>query len=142
MTKEYTLLRRIYARLGFLVLCGVVVGGVATYVFTPRVVEVELAFAQELKRLTYTGLASFYDYNLPDAPYYSTRHKTMASRDYPRETFVQVTNLENQKRTCVRVNDYVENYGVIADLSSRAFTDLADLNLGLIKVELREVERC
>jgi len=139
MAKEYTLLRRFYARIGFvfIILAGVLGGA---YALTPRVVEVTLA--REPQRMTYTGLASYYDYSLPGAPSYSVRNRTAASRDYRRGSFVSVTNLENGKRTCVRINDTVENFGVIIDLSSRAFIDIAELKVGIIKVELREVIAC
>lgn len=138
--KEYTLIRRTYAIIGFVVVWGVIVA-VFGYALTPRVVEVDMAQA-EVQRLTYTGLASFYDYDLPGANGYSTRHRTAASRDFVRGTFVSVTNLENGQKTCVRINDFVDNFGVIIDLSSLAFADLAPLSHGLVKVELREVTSC
>ena len=84
-----------------------------------------------IKRLSYSGLASWYDYELSEGDGYSAKNLTAASRDFPRETYLRVTNLENNNMICVRVNDAVENHGVIIDLSSRAFSMLSPLDRGL-----------
>ena len=82
------------------------------------------------------GIASWYDYDLPDYPAYSKDHDTCASRDYPKGTLLLVSNTEIE--VVCRVNDYVENPKVIIDLSSHAFSQLAPLSKGLIVVVVQE----
>ena|SRR3990167_3422289 len=94
-----------------------------------------------IKRLSYSGLASWYDYELSEGDGYSAKNLTAASRDFPKGTCLAVDNLDNGARVYVRVNDVVENHGVLLDLSSRAFLKLANLYVGLIKIEIREVNR-
>jgi len=94
-----------------------------------------------IKRLSYSGLASWYDYELSEGDGYSAKNLTAASRDFPKGTCLAVDTLDNIGRVYVRVNDVVENHGVLLDLSSRAFSLLANLSVGLIKVEIREVNR-
>lgn len=139
--KQYTHLRQFYAWTGFILwvaIATLLIGlGIASIVSAPEPVKIiEKAGAAE--RQSYTGLASYYDYDLPDAKDYSKTHRTAASRDYPRGTMVEVQNLKNGKTTCVRTNDFVENFGVIIDLSSLAFSDIAPLDHGLISVKLTE----
>lgn len=140
--KEYTPIRKFYAWTGFIALWVLVV--LALLLFFAEFLPKKSEAAQAPHRRTYTGLASYYDYDLPGAKgyTYSFVNRTAASRDYPRGTFVRVLNLENERATCVRINDYVDNFGVIIDLSSRAFADIAPLQHGLIKVELRQVDNC
>ena len=80
-------------------------------------------------------VASWYDYDLDKAPEYSTYTATAASRDYPRETWLQVWT--DEKIVVVRVNDWVENPNVAIDLSSFAFQQLAPLSKGLAKVRIQ-----
>lgn len=97
------------------------------------------------------GKASWYDYSLKDFPNYSKNNFTAASRDYPRGTKLKVCREYKSIReiTCcgvwtdcveVRVNDYVENPDVIIDLSSKAFSQLAGLGLGIIDVSIKEIK--
>jgi rare lipoprotein A (peptidoglycan hydrolase) len=81
------------------------------------------------------SMASWYDYKLGDI-WWSKTHRTSASRDYPRGTYLKITNIDNEKSVVVFVNDYVENPKVDIDLSSYAFSQLADLKLGLIRVKI------
>ena len=66
---------------------------------------------------------------------------TVAHKTLPLGTVVQVTNLENGKSVLARVNDrgpYVPNRAV--DLSPAAFAQIADLNRGVIRVNVRTVQ--
>lgn len=87
------------------------------------------------------GIASWYDYHL-DGIEWSKDHNTAASRSYPRYSYVKVTNPENGKSVIVYINDYgptVET-GREIDLSSHAFSQLAPLSAGLIKVQIELYE--
>lgn len=81
------------------------------------------------------GIASWYDYRLPEAPWYSYYNDTAASREYPKGTWLLVSY--RGESVAVRVNDYVENPDVVIDLSSHAFQQLALLSDGLIPVKIR-----
>jgi hypothetical protein len=88
-----------------------------------------------------TGVASWYDYRLNGIEW-SKDHRTAASRRYPRKSYVKVTNVENGKSVIVYINDYgptVET-GREIDLSSYAFSQLAPLSAGLIKVKVEPYE--
>ena len=66
---------------------------------------------------------------------------TAAHRTLPFGTEVKVTNLNNGKSVSVRINDrgpFVK--GRIIDLSRAAFSQIADLNKGVVKVEIRVVK--
>lgn len=87
----------------------------------------------------YTGIASWYDYQLPDDDgWYSTSHATAASRSLERYSYAKVTNISNGKSVVVRINDYgpAEWTEREIDLSSYAFSQIADLKLGLINVKI------
>ena len=53
-----------------------------------------------------------------------------------KKTILQV--IYQDRFTTCRVNDYVENPNVDIDLSSKAFSDLANLSVGLLDVEIRK----
>jgi len=66
---------------------------------------------------------------------------TCAMWDIPFNTQVKVTNLSNGKSIIVRVNDRgpakrLVREGRVIDLTKRAFSDIADLDEGLIPVEV------
>jgi len=97
------------------------------------------------------GYASWYDYDCLygecktkycsldrkiEGKCYSQQNLTCASRDFPRETILMITNTANGKQVTCRVNDYVENPDVIIDLSSKTFKALAPLSIGIINVEI------
>lgn len=90
------------------------------------------------------GEVSWYDYNLPDYPAYSKIANTCASRNFPRWSILEVYNLSNQKTTTCQVNDFgpEEQTGRILDMSSKAFSDIADLSLGVINAEVRCLKWC
>ncbi len=80
------------------------------------------------------GAASWYARGL-----YNPQALTAASRDFPRGTFLRVTNLANNKSVIVKVNDYVVNPAVIIDLSSGAFKKISSLGTGRVKVKVEEI---
>ena len=63
---------------------------------------------------------------------------TCASWDFPFGTTLQVTNLKNDRSVLVRVNDRgpARRLHRLVDLSRAAFARLADLDTGLIPVEI------
>ena len=84
-----------------------------------------------------TGVASWYDYSLPNYPDYSKTHFTSASKDYPKGTYLLVCE---KKCVIVRVNDYgPARDDRVIDLSSAAFKELSPLSKGVIKVKIYEV---
>lgn len=100
------------------------------------------------KKYATAGLASWYDYDLPGAPRYSKTALTAASTHYDRGTRLTVTNLVNGKTVEVVVNDYgpedCEKNSTacpqrIIDLSSLAFSKIANLSDGLAKVVVEPV---
>ena len=93
--------------------------------------------------------ASWYDYTLNGIPWGSS-HRTTASREFERGTMVRVTNVENGKSVEVLVNDYgpelcpedkpnCEWAGRDLDLSKFAFSQIADLQDGTVKVEYQKI---
>jgi rare lipoprotein A (peptidoglycan hydrolase) len=89
---------------------------------------------------TQVAIASWYDYQLEGIEWSKT-HRTAASRDYPRKSYLKVTNIENNKSVIVFVNDYgpEEWTNRHIDLSSYAFSQIASLTTGLIKVKIEPV---
>jgi len=82
-------------------------------------------------------VASWYDYEINGRPW-SIEHATCASRDFPRRTILIVTNIANGKNITCRVNDYIEHPERGIDLSSYAFSRIANLEKGLIMVKIEE----
>jgi rare lipoprotein A len=66
---------------------------------------------------------------------------TCASNDYPFNTWLKITNIENGKSIICRVNDRggFKKYGRIIDLSKGAFAKIADLKLGVINVTVQKI---
>lgn len=100
---------------------------------------------------TFFGTASFYDYDLDEegrgypCPSRSERCYThgkafAAMRDVPRGRSVTVTNLANRKSTVVKITDYGPDEELhperVIDLTSYAFSQIADLADGLIEVKV------
>ena len=72
-------------------------------------------------------------YNMND---YTAAHKTLKFG-----TKLEVTNLNNNKKVIVRINDrgpFVKNRGL--DLSKQAFSDIANLKAGVIKISYKIIE--
>ncbi|RXQ96519.1 septal ring lytic transglycosylase RlpA family protein [Ancylomarina salipaludis] len=96
---------------------------------------------------TIKGKASFYsdwfDGRLTaNGEFFSQEEFTAAHMTFPFGTWLEVTNLDNQKSVFVRINDrgpYVK--GRILDLSKAAAQALGDLKQGIFNVEIRVVNR-
>jgi len=100
------------------------------------------------------GDASWYDYTFRgDAAYgtpcfrdrercWTEDRPVAASRDYPRGTRLTVTNLTTGAEVVVTVTDYGPDAAVhptrIVDLSSFAFSRIADLSEGIVYVSVEE----
>ena len=70
---------------------------------------------------------------------------TCAVWDFPFDTFLEVTNLENGKKVRVRVNDRgpakrLCRKGRVVDLTMASFKKIADLREGLVNVKIRIAE--
>ena len=68
---------------------------------------------------------------------------TCASMSHKFNTLLKVTNIENGKSVVVRVNDtgnFKKKYNRIIDLSKGAFSKIADLKLGIIRVKIEVVK--
>lgn len=85
-----------------------------------------------------TGIASWYALGLraPDA-------LTCASRDFPRGSYLEVTNLRNGKKVTCLVNDYGPQAGTkrVIDLSRGSFRQLEGLGSGTLPAEIRVVSK-
>lgn len=64
-----------------------------------------------------------------------------ASRDYPKGTYLKVTNLNNEKNVIVVVNDFgpAKWTGHIIDLDKVAFEKIASLGAGVISVKIEKI---
>ena len=70
---------------------------------------------------------------------------TCAIWDFPFDTFLEVTNLDNGRKVRVRVNDRgpakrLCRKGRVVDLTMASFKKIADLDEGLINVKVRIVK--
>jgi len=67
---------------------------------------------------------------------------TTASNSHKMGTILEVTNVDNNKKIRVRVNDRggFSKYGRTLDLSRGAFAKIADLDKGLCKVKIRVIK--
>ena len=75
---------------------------------------------------------------------YSADQLTCASNRYPFGTVLKVTNKENKKSVVVVVTDrgsFTEKYGREIDLSRKAFDKIASSSEGLIKVDIKVVNK-
>ena len=82
------------------------------------------------------GRGSWYALGLPQPD-----ALTCASRTYPRGSFIEVTNLRNNKVVVCRVNDYGPEAWTnrIIDLSRGSFRQVDSLGTGIIQVRIRPV---
>lgn len=97
---------------------------------------------------SYKGIASWYSQYDPgvlkttaNMEIYDHNQLTCAMWDIPFGTILKVTNLTNSKSVVVRVNDRgpakrLVKRGRIVDLSKRAFSQIAPLEEGLVKVKV------
>ncbi len=102
-------------------------------------------FAQKAITPVIKGKASFYsdwfDGRLTaNGEFFSQEEYTAAHKTLPFDTWVEVTNLENDKTVFLRINDrgpYIK--GRIIDLSKAGAKAIGDLNQGIFNVEIRIV---
>jgi len=95
---------------------------------------------------TFKGTASWYGPNFhgnktSNGEYYDMHSATAAHKTLPMNTLLQVTNLENQATTIVRVNDrgpFVKNR--IIDLSRQAAQEIGMIKNGTARVSLKVLE--
>jgi rare lipoprotein A len=93
-----------------------------------------------------TGMASYYAKKLhhrktASGERFDNYAMTAAHKTLPFGTEVKVTNSSNGRSVTVRINDrgpFVK--GRIIDLSRAAFSQIADLHRGVVKVEIRVVK--
>jgi rare lipoprotein A len=93
-----------------------------------------------------TGMASYYARKLHNrktasGELFNNYAMTAAHKTLPFGSEVKVTNLNNGKSVTVRINDrgpFVK--GRIIDLSRAAFSQIGDLNRGVVKVEISVVK--
>jgi len=101
--------------------------------------------------VSYTGEASWYAEFSPgilkttaNMEIFDHDKMTCAMWDVPFNTMLKVTNLQNNKKIIVRVNDRgpakrLYSKGRIIDLTKAAFAQIADLDKGLTKVRVEIV---
>jgi len=100
------------------------------------------------EKIVQTGMASWYSQRSPgirkrtaNNEIFNDRGLTAAMWGVPFNQMVKVTNMKNGKSVIVRINDrgphkrYVRK-GRVIDLSKRAFSNIASLKKGLIRIEL------
>ena len=90
-----------------------------------------------------SGGATRYDYDLdiPNGSWWSKRHDTCAMRAGTRYNYYKVCLRDSDRCVVCYLNDYwpkAYTYKVI-DLSSHAFSQLADLKRGVILVDIYEI---
>jgi rare lipoprotein A len=112
--------------------------------FVISMVGFDVAYAK-YRPQTQIGVASYYGKQFhgrktANGERFDMNKLTAAHRTYPFGTVLQVTNLRNNKRITVRVNDrgpYVG--GRVIDLSKRAAQELGFINSGVTKVKIEVV---
>ena len=89
------------------------------------------------------GKASWYDYVLPSG-WSSKGHRVCATRDFPRYSTIKVINLSNGKSVECLVTDFGPDEEIhpdrIVDMSSFAFSQIADVNKGIINVQVIKIK--
>jgi rare lipoprotein A len=95
---------------------------------------------------TQSGKASYYSMKFQSkktasGELYDNTKKTAAHKKLPFGTKVKVTNIKNRKSIIVKINDrgpFVE--GRIIDLSGSAFSRIAKLSAGVIRVRIEVIQ--
>ncbi len=108
--------------------------------------SIEMKSDSKLVGFTEQGKASFYASKYQfrktaSGERFNQFANTAAHKNLPFGTKVKVTNVKNGKSTVVKINDrgpFVK--GRIIDLSSSAFSDIGDTDLGVIDVKIEVVE--
>lgn len=90
-----------------------------------------------------SGQASYYDYTLKDG-WSSKGHRVCASRTFERGATIRVVNVYNGKWVDCLVTDYGPDASMfpdrVVDLSSFAFSQIADLHQGVVTVAIKEIK--
>ena len=110
--------------------------------------NISASYALQPPKTVAIGIASWYSKDSPGINIHTANNEifddrglTAAMWQVPFHQRVRVTNLNNGKSVSVRINDrgpherYVQK-GRIIDLSKRAFSDIASLDIGLIPIQL------
>ena len=91
------------------------------------------------------GIASWYSESDPginlhtaNGEIFDDTQRTCASWDFPFGTLLRVTSIKNGKSVICRVNDRgpAQRLGLLIDLTSSAFREVAPLKAGLIQVKV------
>jgi rare lipoprotein A len=87
------------------------------------------------------GTYSYSKGRMANGQQFSDNNLTCATRLYPLGTILVVTNVDNGKSVTVKVTDRISKRFAQTriDLSRRAFSEIADLNKGLIKATVTEL---
>ena len=112
-----------------------------------KLIAIAMLFSSMLYSKSYYGKASYYterDNRLnghnktANGEYYSENALTCASNKYRMGTLLRVENIKNNKVVICRVNDRggFHKYGRVIDLSKRAFSQIASLKSGVVKVKI------
>lgn len=112
-----------------------------------RLIELVVPVEQETL-IASTGIASWYadGHGKPTASgerYNKYANTCAATRRYKFGTRLRVTNLRNGKTVICKVNDRgaFESMGRSVDLSKGAFSKIAPLNQGLVRVKIEKIGR-
>jgi rare lipoprotein A len=118
--------------------------GVASWHYEPPPVNVS--------RTADYGVASWYHKDSPgvlpttaNMEKFNDKKMTCASWDFPFNTRLEITNMQNGKKVLVRVNDRgpskrLYHVGRIVDLTKAAFERIEDPDKGLAKIRVRVVK--
>jgi len=91
----------------------------------------------------WTGIASWYDYDLPkreNGTWRSKTHNTCAIRKYERYSYYKVCNVSNRKCvTCYHNDFWPKPTNRIVDLSSSAFREIWSLKRWLAHVTIERI---
>jgi rare lipoprotein A (peptidoglycan hydrolase) len=99
--------------------------------------------------LVVTGIASYYSARLEgtktaNGERYRNNKLSAASNEFALGTWVRITNLSNQKKVVLRINDRMhpsmQAKGRVADLSRAAAQKIGFINKGLTKVKMEPVK--
>lgn len=94
---------------------------------------------KEFKATYYGG--SFHGNYTYSGEIFDKNRMTCASNHFEMGTILKVTNVENQKSVIVRVNDKGSFTGKKIDLSEKAFSKIAKLEQGIIKIVIKVLKK-
>lgn len=110
-----------------------------------RLIPVSLLIATVFASSAYATTASYYadKFNgrkTSTGEVFSNQGMTCASNQYRLGTYVEVTNIRTGKSIVCKVNDRMGVAGRI-DLTKKGFSQLAPLSAGLVKVDVKPVNK-